>query len=400
MMGKMFDLMGKMMGGGRADARDQQEQNRLAADMTAKHDAQMKKMQDEQKEQAAEQAEKVQAIMEKFKEDQAMMDKKLAEAQKQAEQDKRELLEDMAERAQKFTKNYANNMDKLKQKQTAINAAYPPPKFYADLMKKLRVKYGPDKCTQIPIVALCGGTGEGKSSWLNECLTQSGSDERANVGAGGECTVQMDHYEWLPDGINPVVFIDCPGGGTVNFPAADYVRTIGLRYYDAALFFCCERFQEADTQIINDCNRYKVNYFAVKTKVGASVKNVKYDCKNLSQAVPSKDEIKELLRKTLYSMPNVETGQIMLTGVPMDNIYLSDSRDWDNYETDQLLTKLGAVCKLGRSVNVQFNKDTGKWENGDAEERERMSKIEGEMALLRQQTGGGGSQDDVSAMDG
>merc|ERR1712118_261450 len=93
-------------------------------------------------------------------------------------------------------------------------------------------------------------------------------------------------------------FVDCPGGGTPQFPARTYVKDMGLRYYDIALFFCNTRFQTADLEIINDCKRNKVTYFAVKTMVQQSLDALERDRGDDADNYTDEDR-KQMLRDSL-----------------------------------------------------------------------------------------------------
>lgn len=363
----------------RAAARDEQEIEAMRKGMQEGHDASMQKMMDKMEKQNEKNRAEEARIRKEYAEDQKKMQEMLTKQAKQAEQREARMKRDMVKKEKNFKKNFNAKLGQIQNIQQQLREKYPPPVFYQQLMKDLQSKYG-KKASHVPIVALCGGTGEGKSSWLNACLGHAA----ARVGGAGECTLKLDHYEWCPDGDNPICFIDCPGGGTLNFPADEYVRTIGLRYYDVVLFFCNKRFKETDTQIIHDCKRHKIIYFAVKTQVQASIDNYEFDCDNQGLEVPDEEEICEQLKRTLYSMPSLATGKPMLTGVPMEDIFLSDSRDFYSFDTMPLLRRLATACRSGRSRKVV--KKNGQWVGANEVDNKEMARLNSHLQQLEAQT--------------
>merc|ERR1719362_1215225 len=102
-------------------------------------------------------------------------------------------------------------MQKLEKMQEKARNFYTPPDVYVCLMKEMETGgiHNP------VIVACCGSSGVGKSSWVNAILGKS-EDPVAKVGTCGECTTQLNFFEHHPPECPGVafVFVDCPGGGT------------------------------------------------------------------------------------------------------------------------------------------------------------------------------------------
>lgn len=135
---------------------------------------------------------------------------------------------------------------------------YPPPSWLADAEGKINI-------------GVVGNAGVGKSLLINRLRRiRPGADGWAPVGIN-ETTQQPTQYAFPKE---PRVRLwDLPGAGTPNFPACNYIQTMGLRYFDKVLIVTAGRFTTTEVGLMTELKQYEIPYFLVRTKVDIDVWN-------------------------------------------------------------------------------------------------------------------------------
>ncbi|KAI5840344.1 interferon-inducible GTPase-domain-containing protein, partial [Morchella snyderi] len=122
---------------------------------------------------------------------------------------------------------------------------------------------------------IAGRAGSGKSSLINAFRNLGNKDEGAARTGTKETTLETARY---PDpGTEPprkwMVWFDVPGAGTKRIPHKDYFIKQGLYVLDLLILAIGDRFEEIDARIIEDCARFKVPVFIVRSKADMHILN-------------------------------------------------------------------------------------------------------------------------------
>lgn len=124
-------------------------------------------------------------------------------------------------------------------------------------------------------IGVTGDSGTGKSTLVNSLRGLGPQDAGAAKIGVGETTMEPNPYSFMET--RDAVLWDLPGCGTPNFPQKTYLKTIGLRYFDAVLVVTASRFTEDDKILMNELKSHKVPYLAIRNKVNIDVSNGKED---------------------------------------------------------------------------------------------------------------------------
>merc|ERR1711964_425295 len=193
--------------------------------------------------------------------DKEEQERRIAENQARFEEQLEEEKEKREEAKTEAVQGYDDNLKKLDDVARNLRLKYPIPDTFKALRNECVRRFGSAKANQTALIACVGASGVGKSSWVGAALKSDHSKhwkpkDLPGTGSVGETTIAVKGYPYSPDGGNTYVMLaDCPGGGTPRFPSAEYVQTVGLRYYDVVLFFVEKRWSECDLEIIQDCIR-------------------------------------------------------------------------------------------------------------------------------------------------
>ncbi|KAI5855522.1 interferon-inducible GTPase-domain-containing protein [Tricharina praecox] len=137
---------------------------------------------------------------------------------------------------------------------------------------KVRVEYQRD----LLHFAISGPSGSGKSSLINAFRgLKTKSQEAAPVGAV-ETTTTITRY---PDARQETeyrrfVWYDVPGAGTINIPSWQYFNQQGLFIFDFIILVYDARFTEIDADILENCHRFDIPVFIVRSKADQHIANM------------------------------------------------------------------------------------------------------------------------------
>jgi len=142
-------------------------------------------------------------------------------------------------------------------------------------LAKSRVQYDPEKLH----FAVCGSSGSGKSSLVNAfCGLKNNNPQAAPTGVV-ETTMAITRY---PDPRNELpykrfVWFDCPGAGTLEIPGWQYFNQQGLFIFDIIVLVYDSRFTQIDVSIIQNCERFRIPLFIVRSKADIHIRNIMRD---------------------------------------------------------------------------------------------------------------------------
>jgi len=74
-----------------------------------------------------------------------------------------------------------------------------------------------------------------------------------------------------------LVWFDCPGAGTLEIPGWQYFNQQGLFIFDIIVLVYDSRFTQIDISIIQNCERFKIPLFIVRSKADVHIKNTMQD---------------------------------------------------------------------------------------------------------------------------
>lgn len=123
--------------------------------------------------------------------------------------------------------------------------------------------------------AIVGRAGSGKSSLINAFRNLRNKDRGAAPTGTKETTLEIGRY---PDpGDQPprqwTVWFDIPGAGTQRIPHWEYFNKQGLFVFDIIILAVGDRFEEIDVRILENCARFKVPAFIVRSKADMHILN-------------------------------------------------------------------------------------------------------------------------------
>ncbi|KAF8544331.1 interferon-inducible GTPase-domain-containing protein [Trichophaea hybrida] len=137
---------------------------------------------------------------------------------------------------------------------------------------KRRVQYNED----LLHFAVSGPSGSGKSSLINAFRGLRAKDRGAAKVGVVETTSIMARY---PDPRTEppfprFVWYDVPGAGTANIPAWQYFNQQGLFIFDFIILVYDARFTKIDADILENCRRFQIPAFIVRSKANMHIQNM------------------------------------------------------------------------------------------------------------------------------
>uniref|UniRef100_A0A7S4Q6U7 IRG-type G domain-containing protein n=1 Tax=Alexandrium monilatum TaxID=311494 RepID=A0A7S4Q6U7_9DINO len=181
-------------------------------------------------------------------------------------------------------------------------------------------------------VAVVGNSGVGKSLLINTVRGVKRTDPTwAPVGVN-ETTTEPRMYEYPGDARTRLW--DLAGAGSPKCPRDNYIRTIGLRYFDVVLVLSATRFTETEIALLAELRSYGVPNFVVRTKLDTDIDNNESDYGRSPEE--TKQGILEDLRKRGVTSP-----------------YLINSRELNAYDFPRLLTDVLRTIHESRGLSSQ-----------------------------------------------
>ncbi|KAF8243398.1 P-loop containing nucleoside triphosphate hydrolase protein [Wilcoxina mikolae CBS 423.85] len=138
---------------------------------------------------------------------------------------------------------------------------------------KRRVQYN----EELLHFAVSGPSGSGKSSLINAFRGLRAKDRGAAKVGVVETTSIMARY---PDPRTEppfprFVWYDVPGAGTANIPAWQYFNKQGLFIFDFIILVYDARFTKIDADILENCRRFQIPAFIVRSKANMHIQNMR-----------------------------------------------------------------------------------------------------------------------------
>ncbi|KAA8902269.1 interferon-inducible GTPase-domain-containing protein [Sphaerosporella brunnea] len=140
---------------------------------------------------------------------------------------------------------------------------------------KLKAQYRDD----LLHFAVCGPSGSGKSSLINAFRGLRNNQSGASRTGVVECTEEMhrypDHRKEMP--YPRFVWYDVPGAGTSTIPGWQYFIQQGLFIFDFIIVVYDTRFTQIDADILDNCRRFNIPAFIVRSKANQHIRNLQDD---------------------------------------------------------------------------------------------------------------------------
>jgi GTP-binding protein EngB required for normal cell division len=173
----------------------------------------------------------------------------------------------------------------------------PTEEQYQATMK--RIQYNAEKLH----FAVCGTSGSGKSTLINAFRGLKKCDKNAAAVGVTETTSQITRYPdprpQLP--YSRFVWYDIPGAGTTTISDWQYFNDQGLFVFDFIVMVYDVRFTKIDVSIIENCYRFNIPVFIVRSKADQHIDNMmkelELDC------LPGSEEYQRVYQdvKTTYA---------------------------------------------------------------------------------------------------
>ncbi|KAF7982897.1 hypothetical protein HWV62_25154 [Athelia sp. TMB] len=217
--------------------------------------------------------------------------------------------------------------------------------------------------------AVAGAAGVGKSSLINALRgVTNGSPSAARTGIT-ETTREIARYT-DPDRSLPFVWYDVPGAGTLSIPGWQYFDQQGLYIFDCIIVLFDNRFTATDIAILQNCARFKIPAYIVRSKSDQNMSNVLKDVRRAYKKDRlSKTELRERA-KEIYTRGTRENVERELKRaeppLPSQRVYMV---------SQDILCHLRIANGLGNSHEID--------EEDELEEDELLANVVDEGELLR-----------------
>lgn len=143
--------------------------------------------------------------------------------------------------------------------------------------------------------AVAGVAGSGKSSLVNAIRGLRNSDTGAAPTGVVETTATIGRYRDSNRRL-PFVWYDIPGAGTLNQPGWQYFNNQGLFVFDCIIVLVGDRFTQTDLAILENCRRFQIPTYIVRSKADFHVRNLMND-----MGYDSDDDDDESQYETMYN---------------------------------------------------------------------------------------------------
>mmetsp|Transcript_94930 Transcript_94930/g.306460 ORF Transcript_94930/g.306460 Transcript_94930/m.306460 type:complete len:433 (-) Transcript_94930:447-1745(-) len=177
-------------------------------------------------------------------------------------------------------------------------------------------------------VAVVGNSGVGKSLFINTVRgVKRGEETWAPVGVN-ETTTDPRMYQY--PGEPRTRLWDVAGAGSPKCPRDNYIRAIGLRYFDVVLVLSATRFTETEIKLLAELREHGVPNFVVRTKLDTDIDN------NESDYGKSAEETKQGILDDLHARGVTEP-------------YLINARQLDAFDFPALLRDVLRTIRESRT---------------------------------------------------
>ncbi|XP_048193155.1 interferon-inducible GTPase 1-like [Perognathus longimembris pacificus] len=182
-------------------------------------------------------------------------------------------------------------------------------------------------------IAVTGGSGAGKSSFIN-ALRGIGHEEEEAAPTGVQDTT-MERKKYTYANAPNVTLWDLPGIGTPNFQPKDYLEKVKFKEYDFFFIVSATRFGYNDIELAKAIKFMKKDFYFVRSKVDFLLMNEqRYRPKSFER------------EKVLQEIRNYCVKTFEQNGVEVPEIFLISNHDLADYDfpilTDTLLKNLPA----------------------------------------------------------
>ncbi|ETO09235.1 hypothetical protein RFI_28152 [Reticulomyxa filosa] len=177
-------------------------------------------------------------------------------------------------------------------------------------------------------VAVCGGSGVGKSSLVNAIRgLKPGDPKEAKIDVCETTNVHQDYpfsFDVNSISVNFSIW-DLPGAGTVNHPYETYIVNFGIGYMNLVMVVVGERLTPFDCEMIKFLEQKNIIYYIVRNKFADTANNNLYD-NNITHKQTYNNARSYINRKLKKVDINVANSRIYLLSSRDKNF-----ADWDSF---------------------------------------------------------------------
>jgi predicted GTPase len=154
------------------------------------------------------------------------------------------------------------------------------------------------KCKEPLRIAITGGAGVGKSTFINTIRGLSPTDSgAAKTNSMSECTMAV---EKCPDPRNPnLIYYDLPGYGSQKFPTNEYMGKLLLDRYDFFIIFSHNSFTDNDCYLAEELNRLGKKFYFVRTRIDESINNERGDTGDSFDELVYLDQVRQVSKQNV-----------------------------------------------------------------------------------------------------
>ncbi|XP_056336213.1 interferon-inducible GTPase 5-like [Danio aesculapii] len=118
-------------------------------------------------------------------------------------------------------------------------------------------------------IGVTGGSGSGKSSFVNAFRGLEDDDELSAKTGVVETTMEPEAY--IHPKYDNVKVWDLPGIGTPKFKADEYLQKIDFKNFDFFIIIASDRFTECHTQLAKEITRMGKKFYFVRSKIDTNI---------------------------------------------------------------------------------------------------------------------------------
>lgn len=176
--------------------------------------------------------------------------------------------------------------------------------------------------------AIVGRAGSGKSSLINAFRNLKNKSPGAAPTGTKETTLHIKRYK--DPGDQPprqwMVWFDIPGAGTLRIPSHDYFLKQGLYIFDFIILAIGDRFEEIDARILENCVRFKIPVFIVRSKADMHILNSMKEEEEYGSSSENSKLYERCRDAFIRETQDMVSGELERCGLPYKPVYVV-SRD-------------------------------------------------------------------------